>query len=255
MSYNEFSKVYDEFMENVPYREWADRILRELKARGITDGIAADLGCGTGIMTMMLKDAGYDMIGVDASEEMLGEAMEKDPCREVLWLLQDMRELDLYGTVRAFVSVCDSMNYIITDEDMVKVLKLVNNFLDPGGVFIFDICTPAYYENIGDSVIAENGDGGSFIWENGYDPETGINSYYLTLFIRREDGLYKKSDEEHVQRAYSADSIKKLIEEAGMVFIAAYDDYSQEPPTEESERLMILAGEKGKQIGSDIKSS
>ncbi|MBQ9827130.1 MAG: class I SAM-dependent methyltransferase [Lachnospiraceae bacterium] len=246
MSYNEFSKVYDEFMENVPYEEWRDRILQELKEAGIEDGIAADLGCGTGIMTMLLKDAGFDMIGIDSSEEMLGEAMEKDPEREVLWLRQDITEMDLYGTVKAFVSVCDSMNYITDDAGMLKTLRLANNFLDPGGLFIFDICTPQYYGNIGDSVIAENGESGSFIWENSYDAETGINTYYLTLFIKEPDGRYGKSCEEHIQRAYTEEHIKRLIEEAGMEYIASYDDYSFDPAKEDSERVLIVAKEKGK---------
>ena len=209
-AYGEFARVYDMFQDNVDYEAWGRWLKQQLASRGITDGLVLELGCGTGTMTELLAEAGYDMIGVDNSEEMLAEAMEKrvESGHDILYLLQNMQEFELYGTVRAVVSVCDSMNYIIEEEDLEHVFSLVNNYLDPQGIFLFDMNTIYKYQTmIGDTTIAENRDEGSFIWENSYDEETGINVYDLTLFLPREDGLYEKCEEEHVQRAYSIETI------------------------------------------------
>ena len=189
------------------------------------------------------------MIGIDNSEEMLAEAMEKrmESGRDILYLCQDMQDFELYGTVRAVVSVCDCMNYITEEEELQQVFHLVNNYLDPKGIFIFDMNTVyKYQELIGDRTIAENREDGSFIWENSYDPETGINVYELAIFIPRDDGLYEKSEEVHYQRAYSLKKIKDLIAASGMELVAVYDAYTLEPAREDSERLTFLVREKGK---------
>ena len=118
-AYAGFAAVYDLFMDDVPYEKWCRRIRELLKEYGVNDGLVLDLGCGTGTITELLAEAGYDMIGVDASEEMLELAVEKRERSglDILYLLQDMREFELYGTVRAVVSVCDSMNYITEEAD------------------------------------------------------------------------------------------------------------------------------------------
>ena len=137
-SYTSFASVYDTFMDNVPYEEWGEYIHGMLCERGITAGIVLDLGCGTGSMTEILAGFGYDMIGVDNSEEMLEIAREKQikSGHEILYLLQDMREFELYGTVGAVFSICDSLNYITEPEELKQVFRWVNNYLDPGGIFI-----------------------------------------------------------------------------------------------------------------------
>ena len=139
-SYGRFAGVYDVFMDNVNYREWADYIIETLAQDGIRDGLVLELGCGTGTVTEMLADAGYDMIGIDNSEEMLAEAMEKraESGHDILYLLQDMQDFELYGTVRAVISVCDSMNYLTDEEDLEYLFALVNNYLDPGGLSACD---------------------------------------------------------------------------------------------------------------------
>ena len=148
-AYTSFAQVYDLFMDNVPYEEWCAYIAGILRDYGIEDGLVLELGCGTGSLTRALSGAGYDMIGVDNAEDMLEIAMDKQQEGEdILYLLQDMREFELYGTVRAVVSICDSMNYILTYEDLVQVLRLVNNSLDPGGILIFDMNTLYKYEEI-----------------------------------------------------------------------------------------------------------
>ena len=284
-AYSSFAQVYDLFMDNVPYEEWSEYVIALLKEEKIEDGLVLDLGCGTGKMTRLLAAAGYDMIGIDNSEEMLeiareyeygelcgdeygetvddAEAMseaeidwdeeqmteevsdaKEDSHRKILYLLQDMREFELYGTVRAVISICDSMNYILEEEDLLQVFKLVNNYLDPGGIFIFDMNTRyKYAEMLGETTIAENREEGSFIWENYFDEEEDINQYDLTLFIREEDDRYSKYEETHYQRVYDLEVVKALLKEAGMEFVAAYDAFSKSPVRKDSERIYILARE------------
>ncbi len=250
-SYESFARVYDLFMDNVPYEEWCEYLSSLLIHYGVEDGLILELGCGTGSMTELLSARGYDMIGVDNSMEMLEIAQEKkqESGNDILYLLQDMREFELYGTVRAVVSVCDSMNYITDEEDLLEVFRLVNNYLDPGGVFIFDLNTVYKYEELlGDSVIAENREEGSFIWENWYDEETQINEYDLTLFIREENGLYKKYEETHYQKAYDLELVCGLLEQAGMKLEAVCDAFTMEAPKAESERVYIVAREISKKV-------
>ena len=250
-AYSSFAKVYDLFMDNVPYEEWSKYIIGLLNEYGISEGLMLDLGCGTGKLTRLLAKAGFDMIGVDNAEEMLEIAREAgyedENVPDILYLLQDMREFELYGTVRAIVSICDSMNYILEEEDLLTVFKLVNNYLDPKGLFIFDLNTIyKYRELLGETTISENREEGSFIWDNYFDEEEQINEYDLTLFIREEGDLYRKYEETHYQRAYELETVKNLIEQAGMEFVAAYDAFTKEPVKADSERIYVIAREKGK---------
>lgn len=248
-AYTDFATVYDMFMDNIPYAEWCEYIIELLKEQGVVDGLVLDLGCGTGTITQMFANKGYDMIGIDNSEEMLAAAMEKkaESGQDILYLLQDMREFELYGTVRAVISVCDSINYITEFDDLVKVFKLVNNYLDPGGVFIFDCNTEyKYTELLGEQTIAEDRDEGSFIWDNYYDEDNRINEYRLSLFIHESGDMYRKHTEYHYQRCYTLDEIKKAIDMSGMQLIAIYDAMTKEPPVENSERIYFVVQEQGK---------
>ena len=266
-AYEKFASVYDLFMEDVPYDDWCACIVRKLREAGITEGIVCELGCGTGNMTARLAKAGYDMIGIDASEDMLAEAQQKElyrkhpelaaedaaadsgtaQTRDILYLEQDMREFELYGTVRAVVSVCDSLNYITEEEDLLQVFRLVNNYLDPGGLFLFDVNTPARYEAIGDATIAENRPEGSFIWENYYDPEERLNQYDLTLFLPEETAgaapVYRKYEEIHLERAYDEKTICRLLEKAGLKLLAVTEAYTDGPVNNATERLLYVAQE------------
>jgi len=247
--YTSFASVYDMFMDNIPYDQWADYVDGLLKKYGIHGGLLLELGCGTGSMTRRLSNKGYDVIGIDSSEEMLAIARDKTEDSSILYLCQDMREFELYGTVAAVVSVCDSMNYILSEEDLIKIFRLVNNYLDPKGLFIFDLDTEyAYKDIIGDKTIAENREEGSFIWENTYYEEEKINQIDLTLFIPKEDSssnkLFIKEEETHYRRAYSIDTIKRLIEEAGMEWVTAFHTLSEEAPRKDSERIYVIAREK-----------
>ena len=231
-AYTSFAVVYDTFMDNVPYEEWGEYLHGLLLEYGVEDGLVLDLGCGTGTMTEILASKGYDMTGVDFSEEMLDIAMQKrtKSGHDILYLMQDMREFELYGTVRAIVSVCDSMNYLTEDGDLEQVFRLVNNYLDSGGLFIFDM-----------------------IWDNYYYEEEKINEYQLSLFVedpvlseKTGQDICRKFQEMHYQRAYSLAEVKAALEVAGMEFIAAYDAFTRNPVHQESERMYIIAREQGK---------
>lgn len=267
--YTSFASVYDMFMDNVPYNEWADYVQKLLIKFKIDKGLVLELGCGTGSMTRQMVARGYDMIGIDNSEEMLQIAREKSPedTDGILYLCQDMREFELYGTVSAVISVCDSMNYILSKEDLLKVFRLANNYLDPSGLFIFDLDTEyAYREILGDNTIAENRDEGSFIWENTYYEDEMVNEINLALFIpdgvktcntdrcvegesldnekETNSGLYRKQEETHYRKAYNLETVQQLIEEAGMEWVVAYDALTEKKPKKNSERVYIIAREK-----------
>ena len=305
--YSSFSRIYDLCMDNVPYDEWAERIVELLRRNGVPDGgIVAELGCGTGNISRRLRDAGYDVIGIDASEEMLMVAQDKeyerladwydtleenDPLREndpdsdteceapdgrITYLCQDIRSFELYGTTAAIVSVCDTLNYLLTKEDLRQTFSLVNNYLDREGVFCFDLKTRRYYEKVlGNRVRVEDYEEATLIWDNAFDGKTGRNEYRLTMFLRddlsdesgnsgivtkgsagysaesagnrRRDAEgsehYTRQDELHVQMAYDLEEIKELLKESGMTFVAAYDAYTERPATDASERIVIIAKE------------
>lgn len=265
-AYTDFASVYDTFMDETPYEEWADYIhelIREYgiskpgketsKAQDVLDSernLVLDLGCGTGTLTELLYQKGYDMIGVDYSRDMLNIAMNKkaESGSEILYLCQDMRKLDLYSTVGTVISVCDSVNYLLEEEEVEETFRLVNNYLYPGGVFIFDFNTLYKYEQvIGDTTIAENREDCSFIWENYYHEEEHINEYDLTIFVQEgKDDLFRRFSETHYQRGYTLKEMKGIVERAGLKFIKAIDADTHGEPDAVSERIYVIAGEQGK---------
>lgn len=251
-AYTSFAEVYDTFMDNVPYEEWAEYLAELLQEYDIEEGLVLDLGCGTGSLTEILAAKGYDMIGADGSAEMLEIAMEKkaQSGHDILYLLQDMREFELYGTVRAVVSVCDCVNYITDEKELEQVFRLVNNYLDPEGIFIFDFNTEYKYKEIlGEQTIAEDREDCSFIWDNYYYEDESMNEYELTLFIKEQDSnLYRKYQEMHYQKAYTLDAMRELVEWSGLEFVTAYDAYTRKAPTETSERICVVAREHGKNV-------
>ncbi|MCD7841833.1 MAG: class I SAM-dependent methyltransferase [Lachnospiraceae bacterium] len=212
--------------------------------------LVLDLGCGTGTLTEMMAGRGYDMIGVDLSAEMLSLAMEKREASglDILYLNQDMLKLDLYSTIGTVYSVCDSVNYLLEDADVVQTFQRVNLFLFPKGLFLFDFNTVYKYEQIGDTVIAETREDCSFIWENYYDPDTHENEYDLTIYRQEEGDLYRRSDETHVQRGYTLREMHRFVQEAGLEWIEAIDTDTGGDVTAVTERVFVAAREHGKSL-------
>lgn len=270
-AYTGFAEVYDTFMDNTPYEDWADFLESVIKKYGIsvpvpkTNGEAGeiaedsakaleteknlvlDLGCGTGTLTELMADKGYDMIGVDNSGEMLSIAMQKaeKSGNQILYLCQDMRELDLYSTVGCIYSVCDSLNYLLEDEDMEETFRQVHNYLYPGGIFIFDFNTLyKYREVIGDTTIAENREDCSFIWENYFYEEEHVNEYDVTIFVKEEEGsdTFRRFEETHYQRGYTKKEMEAFVKKAGMKLLLTLDADTKKAPTAKSERIYMVAG-------------
>ncbi len=247
-AYTGFAGMYDEFMQDTPYEKWLKFITETLKAYGINGGLALDLGCGTGTLTEAMAEQGFDMIGIDLSEEMLRIAMEKKEAsgHDILYLCQDMCEFELYGTVGAVICMCDSINYLTEEEDVAETFRLVNNYLDPSGIFIFDFNTVYKYETvIGDTTIAENREDCSFIWENYYDPEEAINEYEVTFF-QKEGELYRKFTEVHYQKGYIPEQVRSLLQKAGLKVLEMLDEETLGEVREETERVLVVAMEQGK---------
>lgn len=259
-AYTGFAEVYDLFMDNVPYDAWAEDLTALFRREEIRDGLLLDLGCGTGALTERMASAGYDMIGADISEEMIQRAMEKrdQTGSNILYLLQDMRKFELYGTVRGIYSLCDCMNYILDEQDLVQVLKLANNYLDPGGIFVFDLSTEEHYRRIGTGTIAEDRPEGSFIWDNIYREDSRLNEYDLSLFIpvragrQEEGGLYRKHTETHIQRAWTAAEIAAAAEAAGMRLEGIYRDMARHAAKPGDERVYVVLREQGKRSAQEI---
>ena len=248
-AYTSFAEVYDKFMDNVPYSQWAEYLDSLLQEYQVPRGLLLELGCGTGSMAEEMAARGYDLIGVDASEDMLAEALEKkyQSGHDILYLCQDMRSFELYGTVAAAFCVCDSLNYLTQYPDLVRMFRLVNNYLDPGGVFVFDCNTAAEYRSpLRQSPMVETQDGDTLIWENFWDEAARENGHRLTLFLQEADGRYRKEEEAHLQKAWEPEEIRRALEEAGLTLAAVYEAFTRRPPAEDSARLYFIAKENGK---------
>ena len=241
-AYTSFASVYDLFMDNVPYEEWCAFLCKILAQHGITDGPVLDLGCGTGKMTRLMSEQGYDMTGIDNAAEMLQIAAMEPGEVPILYLLQDMQDLELDGCVRAVYSVCDCVNYVLDEEELQQAFSRVHEYLEENGVFIFDVNTSYKYTKLlAENTFAESRDEGSFIWDNYYDEEERINEYDLTLFIPEGDELYRRYTETHYQRNYETETLLKLLKNAGFIDIFVYDDYTDAPLCETSERAVFVA--------------
>lgn len=281
-AYEALAYVYDEFMDNIPYTEWCDVIDRIIKEYGVSEPIArdntkgvlntldyadpgeitetdmteeelleqeknlvVDLGCGTGTLTNLMYRKGYDMIGVDSSESMLEVAQKKRDDKEydILYLNQDMRDFDMFSTVGTVYSVCDSINYLLEDEEVIRTFKLVEKFLYPGGLFMFDFNTVYKYENVlADKTIAENREDCAFIWENFYDDEKRINEYDVSIFVSKDEpDMFKRYVETHYQRGYTLGDMHRFLNEAGLKVILVRDSDTRDEPTDESQRIFIVA--------------
>ena len=250
-AYNEFAKVYDVFMQDTPYEKWITFMDQCMEKYNVTPRIICDLGCGTGTMATMFAKRGIEVIGIDNSEEMLMRARENavEDGLNILYLLQEMPEFELYGTVDLIYSSCDSMNYLLDEEEVLSTLKWVNNYLEPKGLFIFDINTPYKYKEIlADRSFSDQTEHAAYIWDNYYDEEEQINEYTVSFFIENEEGTYDRTVEEHYEKVYSIEKMKSLIEAAGLELIGVYDEYSFNAINEKTQRATFVAREKGKEV-------
>ncbi len=256
--YDAIAGVYDRLNAEIDYRAWADFIERCFDAYlPVRPQIILDLACGTGSMTLELARRGYDMIGVDGSVDMLSVAhartAEEENIPPVLYLLQDMRAFELYGTVGAVTCCLDSVNYLLDEADVEKCFRCVHNYLDPNGLFLFDVNTPYKFEHIyGDCAYVledevtddtDPGQGRAVYcgWQNSYDAESGICDFYLSLFEEGEDGRYDRADEHQRERCYTLAALRSLLERSGFALLGVWSDYDFSAPCEDTPRWYVAA--------------
>jgi len=240
-NYKGFAYLYDSLMDNAPYMEWAsyiDYILTRHLGQKRENKIVLDMACGTGNITLPLAKMGYDMIGTDISTDMLSQAQAKADNLKILFLAQDMRKLDLYGTIDAAICVCDGMNYILCESELEAVFKRVRMFLNTGGVFIFDMNTEYKFKEIlGEKSFIDQAKDAAYEWDNHFNGDTGINEYRVTF---TPDGG-EPFTEVHYQRAYPIDMVCRLLQLAGFSTVAVHDGYTDNAPNDKTERVVFTA--------------
>ncbi len=248
--YSAIARVYDRLGAEIDYEKWADFAEacfdRFLPKR---PELVLDLACGTGRMTRALAARGYDMIGADGSAEMLAEACSR-PHDGILYLMQDMRSFELYGTVGAVTCCLDSVNYLLTEADLDACFSLVHNYLDPNGLFFFDVNTPYKFQHIygGNAYLLEeelrDSDGSFSVycgWQNTFCPETGICDFDLSLFEELPNGDYRRSDEHQQERCYSLETLLAALKRAKLEPLGVYSDFRFSAPTDTDERWYFCA--------------
>ncbi len=247
--YNSIARVYDKLNAEIDYSKWADFVERCFdKYLQTSPELVLDLACGTGSMTYKLAERGYDMIGIDGSEDMLSEAYNRGTAvgdKNILYLLQDMRDFELYGTVGAVTCCLDSINYLTDEGDLERCFLTVHNYLEPNGIFVFDMNTPYKFEKIyGDnSYILEDIINGKNVycgWQNYYDKDSKICSFYLSLF-EECDGIYTRSDEEQHERCYTLNEVKSALEQCGFKLLEVCSDYNFNEVCDDTERWYFVA--------------
>lgn len=240
-SYTDFAYIYDKIIGQ-DYEKWADYIEAIFDKNEIKPKLVLDLGCGTGSITNILATRGYDMIGVDISVDMLNVAREKsiEKGLDVLYLCQDVCEFELYGTVDAIICTLDVLNYVTDKEKLSWVFKLVRNYLNDDGIFIFDMNTPHRLENIlGNNTMIYEQDGVVYTWDNRY--ENSISTQYLTFFCETENGLYERFDETHIQRAYKTEELTEELSKNGLKIDAIYNVLTFEKPNDLCEKQVFVS--------------
>ena len=239
-SYSMFATVYDRLTADVEYEKRCDYLEKIFKKHmDFHPNLMADLGCGTGSVCTILSQKGYDMIGIDSSDMMLDIAQKKNSDGKILYLNQDITEFELFGTVDVFLSMLDTVNYITETGGIEKLFKLAHNYLNPDGIFIFDINSLYKFENIlGNNTIVYETEDVFYTWENYYENEE--LEFYLNFFVAQNDGSYKRFTEEHFQRYYSIEYLSEIASKYGFTVCGIYGDMTLEKPLDKEERIFIV---------------
>lgn len=246
LPYTAMAPIYDEMNRELDYARWADfveeQFARFAKAK---PELVLDLAAGTGSMTIELAKRGYDMTAVDNSADMLSLAatrLAEAGQYGVLLLEQDMTDFELYGTVDAVVCCLDSLNHLTEDGELEKCFALVHNYLNPDGLFLFDVNTPHKFRHtygVNDFIL-EN-EGAVCCWQNQFDPASGLCDFILTIFEKQSDGRYSRTDTVQTERCYSRSHLTRALKQAGFEMLGIYEDYSFTPATRRADRWYVAA--------------
>ncbi len=246
-AYSSLARCYDKLNSGVDYAAVADFVERCFVryGNGAPESVL-DLACGTGSLTVELARRGYDMIGVDLSEDMLAEARQKCDAKRfahsVLLVRQSMQELELYGTVGATVCMLDSLNYLTEPGELERTFAHVANYLDENGLFVFDMNAPAKFERVyADNAYVLEDEGLLCAWQNEYNEKRKICSFYLSIFRECEDGRWERAEEYQRERCYALRTVKKLLKETSFDLLEVASGLNGEPVTADTERWYFVA--------------
>ena len=245
--YAEFSGVYDILTQNVDYPARADYIADLLSQNGVTGGILLDLACGTGSLSVEMAEKGFEVIGVDASGEMLSIAMNNayEAEQNILFLCQQMQDLDLYGTIGSAICTLDSINHLTEKSDVQAAFDRVSLFMEKDGIFVFDVNTPyKHREILADNSFVYEADGVYCVWQNTLERDTDTVRIDLDIFEEIEPDIYERSQESFCERAYEISELEAMLTKAGFETVAVYDELTRQPPHENSQRVFITARKK-----------
>ncbi len=248
--YGDFAYYYDLLTENVDYESRCDYIYNLLADNGVGKGILLDLACGTGTLSLLLAEKGYEVIGVDASEDMLSIAQEKkyESGSDLLFLCQKMEELDLFGTINAAVCTLDSINHVTDEKTVREIFRRVSLFMEDKGIFIFDVNTPHKHRAVlGNNTFVYDMDEVYCVWQNETD-ENMLTTVSLDIFERdeQEDAYYKYS-ELFQEKGYELSFFEKLLTENRFELIGVYEEMTSSPVKKDTERAVFVARKLGTQ--------
>lgn len=244
MAYEFLAGCYDTFTADVDYARWADYLEKHFARSAIPVHTVLDLACGTGSLTCELARRGYEMIGVDLSQEMLAQAAEK--CRgvgeiEPIFLHQAMERLDLYGTIDACVCCLDSVNYVTRPKALARAFQRVHTFLMPGGVFVFDINTPEKLRGLDGQMFLDENEDAYCVWRADYSPRRRVCTYGMDIFQREEGDLWQRWEEIHEEYAYEPAELEEFLRQAGFSHIKQYGELKLRAPKAGEQRIFFAA--------------
>lgn len=241
-SYSDFAYVYDSLMhKDINYEQWADYIENIFTINNVYPDLVCDMACGTGNMTIPLAKRGYNMTGLDISEDMLNIARNKSENLDILYLNQSMENIDLYGTMGAFICMIDGLNYILPPKSLEKLFtKIKTCFLDEDGLFIFDISTEYKLKHIiGSNTFVHCGKDIFYTWQNRYIENKRLSDMFLTFFVKSHNG-YRRFEERQLQKAHKKEELISILHKSGFGNIDVYDALTFSPPKHDSERIVFV---------------
>lgn len=254
--YTALAEYYDRLMSDVRYDEWAsfyEMVFHKYCTEQPT--LVLDLGCGTGRLTCELSGRGYDMIGVDLSEDMLAQAAARagaEGGQSILFLQQDMQSIELYGTVDAMICSLDGINYLRGGEPLLRCFCGVANYLNPGGIFIFDVNTVYKYTHIlANQTYTQEAEGVFCVWSNEYNKRTRCCRYYLTLFAQLQNGMYERLEEMQTAYAHTDRALKRSLKASGLELLEVVSDFQFSIPRAEDQRNFYIC-RRSPAVGADL---
>lgn len=243
-AYEALAGVYDRLTEDVGYERRADYLEKLFKKSRIPVHTVLDLACGTGSITELLMERGYEMVAADASPDMLAAAREKTEEKAGIapvYLCQSMPELDLYGTVDAAVCCLDSLNYLTNPRDVQRTFQRLYLFIAPGGILVFDVLSPSGLQELDGQVFLDEREDVYCVWRADYEKRSRICTYWMDIFTQREDRAWERNIEEHRERAYEVEELRAWLMEAGFTHVRTYGDCRMSAPREGARRICFTA--------------